>query len=239
LVFLALSAPPARAQAELGVPLVGRMIDSAGALHEVRGIAGAFVLGGVVGDTLAAQVLSIACGIDMCLAKTASQVIADGAAAQAPPGSAYFAIVGTQAWVYFPATRQFARWQDGSLTPLDLSVDGEVLGLGFDPPVGLLIAVRRAGGVWITGSQGNALRFLRAADGPVLLLDGQAALYAAADHAVLSRAEGTEISFDLPDIRAIFAMGEHWAGVRTSQATYAVRTESGREQMFELPEPKP
>src|SRR5262249_37654813 len=103
----------------------------------------------------------------------------------------------------------------------------------------LIIAVRRDSGVWIVDSRRNVLRSLREADGPVLLLDNGRVLYQSGDQVILSSADGVEISYSIPDARALFRMSEHWAGVRTNSASYAIRAEPDREQMFELPEPAP
>jgi len=232
-IVVALLTRSAWAQAGLDVPLVGRMIDASGALRDVTGIAGAFTLG----EAKVPQVLSIACGVEMCLAKTDSQVISDASAVDAPPGSAYFALEGSQALVYFPSTRQFARWRDGALAALDWKIDGDVISVGFDSAKTAIVAVRRTDGVWIVDAQDNSLASLPRADGAVLLLEGGTALYTAGDRVVLCRADATETSFDVIDVHALFTMGQHWAAVRTGRATYAVRTEPGREQIFELPEP--
>ena len=210
------------------------MIDASGGLREVRGIAGAFV----VSDPRTNDVLSSACGADLCLSKTESHLISDRTTVDAPPGPALLAIDGSNAFLYFPSTKQFAQWVDETLVPLEATIDGEAIAVGADAAHRLQAAVRRPDGVWIVDERGNALRFVHSLARAVLLFGGDT-LFTEENRVVLRRADGAEFVFDIPNPGALFPIGEHWSGVRAGAILYAIRTEPGREQLYELPEPAP
>ena len=138
--------------------------------------------------------------------------------------------------VFFPEPRTFARWHDDALDPLDWAVDGEVLSIrqsGGETE----IAVRRDGSIWIVHPDGSVVDWIADTTGPVLLLE-EGALFAIADELVLRRRDRSEVRFDLTGAESIAAMGPHYAAIyvgRTSDAVYALRTDSGRESLFLLP----
>jgi hypothetical protein len=202
-------------------PRVGAMLDRRGSLRPVHGVAASFV----IGPETAGGVLSAACSADWCLAKTAGEL----AEAPAPPGPAVIGIDGRAAWVYFPATGEFAHWEDGVLTPLDWRVDGEVLSISPDAR----IAVRRASGVWVVSPDGATLDSLPEASGPVLLLADET-VFAAGDELVLQRPDRSQARFALSGVARIATLGEGWAQVSAESGTYAL--DLRREALYVLPE---
>ena len=71
-------------------------------------------------------------------------------------------------------------------------------------------------------------------EGPVLLLK-ESVLFATADELVLRHLDGSEIRFDLTGAESISSMDPHYAAIRVGDATYALRMDPGREQLFLLP----
>jgi hypothetical protein len=226
-LLLMLFATGGFAQPRLEPPKIGAMLDRSGGFRWVQGIAGSFV----VGSASHSGVISAACSVERCLVKTATHVISEsGERAEAPPGPAVFGLDGRGAWIYFPATDQFARWDQGFLRTVDWHVDGEVLSLRQGPE----IAVRRGADVWITDSSGALLDSVAGATGAVLLLP-QAVVFAASDGLVLRRQDRSELRFPLTGVVALSAMGAGFVQVVTPDQSYALRTDSGREQIFLLP----
>lgn len=221
----------AGAQTTLEPARIGRMVDPAGSLRPVSGVAGNFI----VGSPLQSRVLGSACGRDVCLAKTDSAVVSDSGAVEAPPGPALISIHDSEAVLYFVESRQLARWRAGQLVILDSSIDGDVLAIR-DGPSGVELAVRRDSGVWIVAADNSALSFLTEGGGPVLLLDG-AAVYATADQLVLRRDDGSEMRYDAAGVTALFALGEGYVQATARGTIYALKTSAGREQLFVLPQP--
>jgi hypothetical protein len=232
LVLIGAFAVPLWAQSGVDRPRVGEMLDERGFLWPVYGVGGSFTLD----DPRASGVLSAACSRALCLAKTNSVLLLDDTAiAAAPPGPAEIAIHGASAWIYFPQTRQFARWKAGTLNPvasnIALNVDGDVLSV----QAGWKLAVRRDNGVWIVSGEGETLDSLPSATGPVLLLDDGGVVYATSDSLVLRRSGGNETQFSAPGIDALFQMGDGYVEARSSAALYALRTAAGRESLYLLP----
>ncbi len=103
------------AQSGIEVPAIGAMVDSSGALRPVEGVAGNFLLG----PATLPGVISAACSRQLCLAKTDSKIVSPSGEVDAPAGPAVFGLSGSDAVVFFPETRTFARWHDDTLDPLD------------------------------------------------------------------------------------------------------------------------
>jgi hypothetical protein len=200
------------AQSGLEVPDIGAFADSSGFLRPVQGVAGNFLLG----PAMMSGVLSAACSERVCLAKTDSKIISLTGEVEAPPGPAVFGVDRSEAVIFFPESRAFARWHNNTLEPLDWTVAGEVLSILLaDGQV--QIAVRREG-------DGN---------GPALLLPEGVVF--AAEELVLRRRDGTELHFELAGAETIARMGEHYAAIRAGSTTYALRIDSGHEQLYLLP----
>jgi hypothetical protein len=70
----------------------------------------------------------------------------------------------------------------------------------------------------------------------VLLLSG-GILYATASEVVLRRKDGAEIHFAATGVSRLFAMSDGWVEVRGKNALFALRTDSGHEKLYWLPQP--
>jgi len=227
LLLIAGLSVPLWAQSGLNRPRVGEMLDERGFLWPVFGVGGSFT----VDDPRATRVLSTACSRMLCLVKTDSELLSGDTAIAAPPGSAEIAIHGMSAWIYFPQTRQFARWKAGALDLEDLNIDGNVLSV----QAGWKLAVRRGAGVWIVSGAGAILDSLPSEAGPVLLLDDGGVAYATSDSLVLRRPGGNEMRFEAPGVDGLFQMGDGYLEARSGVALYALRTAAGRENLYLLP----
>jgi hypothetical protein len=215
------------AQSGLDRPRVGEMLDERGFLWPVFGVGGSFT----VDDPWASEVLSTGCSRALCLAKTDSALRSGGVATAAPPGAAEIAIHGQSAWIYFTQTRQFARWQAGALSFVDLNIEGDVLAV----QTGWKLAVRRNTGVWIISVKGTILDSLPLGTGPVLLMNDGGVVYAISDSLVLRRPGGNEMRFAASGVTSLFQMGDGYVEARSGVAIYALRTGAGRESLFLLP----
>jgi len=224
LLTIILSAGCACGQSGIEVPAVGAIVDSTGALRQVQGVAGSFLLG----PAAVTGVLAAACSERLCLAKTDSKTLSPTGETDAPAGPAIFALRGNDAIVFFPDTHTFARWHDDVLEPLNRVVEGDVLSIGLKE-----IAVRKNGEVSIVDPDGSVVDSIPDASGPLLLLQ-KGVVFATEDEIVL-RQDGSEVRFELADVRSITAMGPHYAAIYTGDAVYALRTESGREGLYRLP----
>ncbi len=213
-------------------PFLGQMIDHQRLLRPLYGAGGSFR----AGPPVAAQVLSAACSLTLCLAKTESAMVSATSTLSAPPGDAKIALDSTGATIYFPQTGQFARWQNEALTPLNLITEDSVLSMAMRPS-GLTFAVLRSGTVWITAADGTTLDSLPAATGTVLLLPNST-VYVASDSLVLRKSDGSELRFPAPTVTALFALGDGYVEAVTPDALYALRTVAGHEQLLQLPEPR-
>ena len=218
-------------QAAVERPQLGAMLDASGALRPVYGLPGSIA----VGTPTVTGVLSTACSAKLCLAKTDSGIWSASGTVSAPTGSAIFGLDGTAALVYFPESRQFARWYDGQLDFLRLEVEGEVLALRAVKGNTIELAVRQRNQVQIVGAQLEVLASLPGNTRVVTLIkDG--VLFAADDTVLLQRSDGTETQFQAPGVEAAFALGDGYVELRAGPSNYAVRVERGREQIFLLPE---
>ncbi len=222
------------AQSGIQSPFLGQMIDPQGMLRPVYGLSGNFVLGAPL---LAARVFSSACSPSLCLAKTESAIISSVGVTPAPAGGAIFAMDAAGATIYFPLTRQFARWQNGTLTNLDLQVDGTLLSLATTS-TGLLAAVERSGTVWIVAASTGAIEDSLPAGSNAVLLLPSLTVYATADALVLRKSDGSELSFPAPGVTTLIALGNGYVEAIAPGVLYALRTVERREQLFRLPEPK-
>jgi len=229
-------------QPGLSRPALGQMIDRQQSLRPVYGVGGSFH----VESPIAERVLSSACSGVVCLAKTESALVslntAAGVVTPAPPGNALIAPdtngATSGATIYFPSTQQFARWQNGILAPLSLSVYGTVLALGSNAS-GLRIAVERSGIVWIVAAaDGTIIDSLPPGAGAVLLT-ANGIVYATSSALILRKSDSSELSFPASGVTALFALGDGYVEARAGPILYALRTIPGREQLFQLPQPRP
>ncbi|MGD1094351.1 MAG: hypothetical protein ABSB35_20475 [Bryobacteraceae bacterium] len=219
------------AQAELERPQLGTMLDSNGAVRPVFGLPGSIT----VGEATLTGVLSTTCSAKLCLAKTESGIWSASGMTSAPNGPAIFALDGTAAFVYFPETRQFARWYEGQLDFLDLDIDGKVLAFRAGKGNSIEIAVRQRNQVQVVDAGLEVIASLPA-DTRVVMLIKDGVLYAVGNTVILQRPDGTETRFQAPNVEAAFALGDGYIELRAGASTYAVRVDRGREQIFLLPE---
>src|SRR5258706_6290896 len=122
-LLLATIAACAFAQSGLEVPRLGMMLDRGGALRPVVGVAASVTLG----DAVFRDAVSFACGHERCLVKTSTAVVEGDRSTDAPAGAALFAIDRGTVLVYFTETKRLARWSAGTLDPMEVEIDGEVL----------------------------------------------------------------------------------------------------------------
>jgi hypothetical protein len=217
------------AQGGIDRPFIGQMIDGQHLLRPVYGASGSFS----VEAPSVGRVLSSACSRALCLAKTEAGLVSSGGVTLAPLGDAKIALDAAGATIYFPQIGQFGRWQNGSLTMLNLSVDGTVLSLRSAP---LNLALERWGTIWIVAQEGSILDSLPADAGPVLLLPESIA-YATPDALVLRKSDATELRFPAPGIIELTLLGDGYVEAVAGDILYALRTFAGREQLFQLPQP--
>jgi len=220
-----------RAQSGLSRPDIGLMIDRQGVLRPVAGVSGSFL----VGAPQALGALSFACSQVLCVAKLKDSIVASGSTLPAPKGDAVIAADESGATIYFRESGQFVRWQNGALTPLDWVVAGEILSIGWGTS-GPTFAVRLNGGVWIVSTAGAVLDSLPSSAQAVLLLSN-ATVYTTASEVVLRRADGSEIHFPAIGVSQLFAMSDGWVQARGKNALFALRTDSGHETLYWLPQP--
>jgi hypothetical protein len=216
--------------AQINRPILGRMLDRDGSLHSVTGISGAFQLGP---PALTGHVLASACSAELCLAKVEFAILSETSPIPAPPGPALLGVDGTVAIFYFPASNQFARWQNNALTVLDLTVGGEVLALRLHAP-DINIAVRRDSEVWILDQSGTILDSLPRETASVQFL-ANAVAYSTPQELILRHSDGTERHFPVPGITALSALSDSYIQITTPATIYALRTIPGQENLSVLP----
>ncbi len=220
------------AQTALDRPQMGVMVDPSGNARAVFGVSGSVTLG----DPMLSGVLSAACS-DWCIFKTADALVVNSQSVPAPAGPAILAIDGANAVIYFPGTRQLAIWQNGQLTPVEASIDGQVVGLRSSAGV-IEFAVRRRESTWIVDRNGAIVDAIAGATGPVMLL-ASGILYTDGDQVVLRRADASELRFDAPGAQAFSALGANYVQIRTRASSFVLRVDAGHERIFDLPEPAP
>lgn len=218
--------------AQLQPPQLGVMIDRQGVARPVTGVASSVT----AGDPLAQMVTSSACSGELCLFKTRASLVIGETRLPAPSGPALFALNETLAYVYFSKNRQLARWSNGSLTQIETPVTGEVLSIAMVQGA-LQFAVLRDGGIWIVDQDNQTLGSIPGSGPAMLIADGF--LYAAEDFAILRRNEGSELRWPLAGIQGFSALGDGYVQIRTNTASYALRVDKFREQLFMLPEIAP
>lgn len=219
------------AQCGLDRPQMGTMVDHSGAARPVFGVAASVTLG----DPALTGVISSACSDSWCIFKTANSIVVAGQTLPAPAGAALFAIDGMTAAIYFPASGQIARYQNGQLAPAAVQIEGEVMGL-LSTSGTMQFAVRRNESIWIVDQQDNAIDSIPAFKGPVMLLPA-GVLYTSGDQVILRRADASQVSFSAPGAKSFSALATNYVQIHAAGMSYALRIDAGRERIFELPEP--
>lgn len=163
-------------------------------------------------------VVSMGCARRLCLMKTdaALNSFAGSAAGStpvvnAPAGPALFWFegstgngnAGVSALVYFPRSRQLARWQNGQLSPVDFDVTGDILSIGETTDGTLQFVVRTPSGTWIVRSGDVMVESLEGPEsaGPALLLHG-GVLFTTQQELILRRPDQSELVFQLAPLEA-------------------------------------
>jgi hypothetical protein len=201
------------------------MLDANGAVRTVYGIAASVTLG----DVEMTDVISSACSKAFCLAKTKTSVVSAIGNLDAPAGPAMFAFDGDSAFIWFPRSRQLAKWHDGVLDVLDSRVEGEVLSIRASSG-SVEFAVRRfKKDVWIVRLDGGIVGSLPHSTGPVMLIPG-GAVYAAKGEIAIR-----DVRLPLEGVTAFHQMSANYLQVRAGGLDYSLRIDQGRETLFQLP----
>jgi hypothetical protein len=205
---------------QIGQPQLGVMLTADGAPRAVFGVTGSVTIGdappeGVLSSGSVLPILNMGCSRRTCLMKTDSELLSIASipasplgsmpAVDAPAGPALFwfesATTSSQsALVYFPRSRQLARWQNGQLSPVDFDITGEILSIGEAADGTLQFAVRNPAGTWVVRNGDASVESLRDS-GSVLLLHG-GVLFATADGLILRRPDQSELVFELGPVEA-------------------------------------
>jgi len=254
---LALLAMPSGswAQSAIAPPQLGFVTDGARALRPVYGVAGSFVLGPAVAGSVADAAFSGSLGLlktDASLAAFDAQGKLLGSM-EAAEGGAQFAFSpdGTAALAYLSAGNLLIEWCGGQFTPVPLGSepaalrDGVVVGIAFPSSAAAVLIVERERGLWEldialdaagTLSQ-NALPGIHA---PVLALAAGGLLYTEDGAIVIRRPDGSAVRLaaSLPAVFSLAQMNQDWVDLADLQspARLAIRTATGHEGLYRLPE---
>jgi hypothetical protein len=238
--ILCLFAISAWACAQVQHPQLGKMLDANGAVRTVYGIASSVTLGDAEMD----KVLSSGCSKTFCLAKTDAAIVSASGMVSAPRGPALFAFDGANAWIWFPASRQLAQWNNAQTAPdsrgsissieprppgaVSSDVFAEVLSIGATAG-SVQFAVRRSTGIWIVNQDGSVASALPRDASAVVLIPG-GAVYAKRNGIVIH-----DLELPLEGVTAFSWMSTSYLEVRAGGLNYALRIDPGRETLFQLP----
>jgi hypothetical protein len=250
--LIALSLTAVTMWAQLAIPQIGFMQDSANALRPVYGVAGNFVLG----DSAAADVQAASFSGSFGMLKTGSTLIiidrqGQAVASQdAPAGPALFAFsrTGAPALAYLPQSNVLLQWSDGVFQQVTLDpqmfASNTVLAIAAVDEGLAAFVLQRNDGLWdvqIRLSTGEVMSqtALLGMTAPVLMLATGELIYGDANGIVVRNPDGVEKHIDaqLPATFAFQQIGEGWIQVRdpASQQQCALRLTEGKEQFYILP----
>ena len=125
----------------------------------------------------------------MVLARDGGTLYTTGA--DAGPALFAFSDEGTPAFVYLPQSQALLRWTADHFEPAG-QIGDAVLSMASPGPGRVSLAVKRNDGIWTVDPTGAGEFLIPPVDGPVLLRNDGSVLYAAADHLVLHRPDGTD-----------------------------------------------
>ncbi len=227
------------------------MTDGVRALRPVYGVAGSFVLGPAVAGGVADAGFSGSLGF----LKTDSSLVAFDAqgkslgSIQAAAGDALFAFspVGSAALAYLSTGNRLTEWSGGQFTtiPLDLESADAVIGIAFPSAAEVLLIVERERVLWemhvsLNGAGALAQKALPGIHAPVLPLAAGGLLYTEDGAIVIRRADGSEVRLpaSFPAKFSLQMMNGDWVELADLQspARFAIRTATGREAFYWLPE---
>ncbi len=244
---IARAQPPA--QPGIRPPQLGWVRDADNALRPVTGLAGNFILGdsvldGVVSSAFSGSFGIVKTGAALAVIDRVGQILFQ---TETEPGPALFAFSdqGLPAFVYLTQSQTLLQWKTDRLEPAPWDVDlmgGDVQAIASPGPDRAAAIVKRDGGLWLIDLSLRTQTLLPGVEGPVLLRNNGAVLYSAPQGLVLRQAGQTEQTLLGSVAAAAFTlMGKEWVHVteRGSSRHFAVRLESGREQIYQLPEAQP
>lgn len=241
-------------QPALAPPQIGFAQDSSGAVRHVLGVVGNFSLG----DSIGGEVVSSAFSGSVGLAKTDSAIFIfdqNGLVtyhSEAPAGPALIALAdnGESALIYMVGDGSLVHWSGQALArvPLDPNaLGGEVLSIALPSPAYASLLVSRGAAIWFVrvSLASGSIETERAIPGlasPALLLNDGSIVFSDSGRVTLQRADSTQVHFDvrLSNSGSLRQMGAGWIQTRNSGGhQFAIRTQKGREQLYQLPEGRP
>lgn len=258
-IIALLSIPPlAWAQPALAPPQLGFVEDSASALRPAYGVAGNFILGPSVASNIVSEAFSGSFGF---LKTDSSLAVFDSqgkllASLDAAPGPALFAFSasGTTGLVYIASTRAFIEWSGTAFAPIpasyELPTGDTVMAIAFPNPSQASLFVRRNArdandGLWQVnvplGAAGSASQVaLNGVRAPVLALPSGTLVFSGSAGIVIRATDASEIHIaaSLPTQFSLEQMNQDWVQLidLNSPARLAIRTTSGRESVYRLPQ---
>lgn len=230
-------------------PQLGWVRDAHTGLRPVTGIAANFILGDSVTDGVISSAFSGSFGIVKTDASL-SVLDRDGQTVfrmDADSGAALFAFSddGAPAFVYLAQSQTLFKWNTDRLEPALFNPDlfnGSVQSIASPARDRAAAVVKREDGLWLVDLDLGTQTLLPGIEGPVLLRNNGSLLYAGEQGLMLRQAGRSEQPFDSSIAVATFEMmGKDWVHIteRDSSRHFAVRLESGREQIYQLPEAQP
>src|SRR5271165_3950501 len=234
---------------QLAPPRIGFVSDLTGGLRPVLGVAGNFLLG----DSVAQSVVSSGFSGTFTFVKTNTALwIVDGGVETdfpAGPGPALFSFSGHAGFAYFVSDGSLHCWDGVQLTTVALDApSGQVLALAQPDANHVWLAVRKDDGrVYVLTIDGvsGAIKTstpLTNVDGKLALLNDREFLFANDRGLILRRANGIEIALPARvrgDV-SFEQLGAGWWSVKDSSGGhYALRVGRGKEAIYQLPENTP
>lgn len=237
------------AQRVIVPPQLGWVRDANSGLRPVTGLAANFILGDSVTDGVVSSAFSGSFGIvktDVAL----SVLDRDGQTVfrrDTDTGPALFAFSddGAPAFVYLTQSQALLKWKTDRLEPAPFNVEGlagDVQSIASPVRDRAAIVVKRDDGLWLVDPDLGTQSFLPGVEGPVLLRNDGSLLYAGPQGLMLRQTDRSEQPLDSSIAVATFElMGKDWVHIteRDSLRHFAIRLESGREQIYQLPEVQP
>ncbi|MDQ2946023.1 MAG: hypothetical protein M3Y27_08795 [Acidobacteriota bacterium] len=233
-------------------PQLGWVRDANSGLRPVTGIAANFIVGDCVTDGVISSAFSGSFGIVKTDASL-SVLDRDGQTLfrmDADSGPALFAFSddGAPAFVYLAQSQTLLKWNPDRLEPALFNLDS--LDLPNNPVQAIAspsqdraaIVVKRPDGLWLVDLDLGTQTLLPGIEGPVLLRNDGSLLYAGPQGLMLRQADRSEQPFEGSIAVATFElMSQDWVHIteRDSSRHFAIRLESGREQLYQLPEAQP
>lgn len=228
------------AQSRMAEPRAGFILDTAGTLRPLLGVAGAFV----PGEPALSGVLKFAHSGRGGFAKTETALVildSSGAAiltVDAPLGPALFAFGADQqpALVFYPQSGELFRIGAEGLEKTDLQLDGDIIAIAMDQTGALLALAADGSGSWLTAvslETGATLARRRGpehAEGALLGSDGSIT-YRDGNQIVRRDPDGGERRFTAPE-GLLAQAGNGWI----QAGRKLIRTAAGAESIYEIPE---